>query len=215
MDPAIDAPTPPARARNPRGKGDRLHDQLLTATIDLLERSGDASKVSLRAITKAAGVSPTAFYLQFEHRDEAINAAIDRCFERFNAVIASAAAAESDPVDRLQAMGIAYLRFTEEQPTLYSVIFSTRRPIEEDCLTGDGPSTPLAEGQVDREQAFVALVGAVALAVPAADGDEPRMIATMLWSSLHGYATLRANMAWPSWPEPEPFVERLLRGLGL
>ena len=56
---------PPVRARNARGEGDRLREQLLVAAVTLIEDEGDAGRVSVRAIAKAAGVSPTALYLHF------------------------------------------------------------------------------------------------------------------------------------------------------
>ena len=57
------------RPRNPRGEGNKLSEQLLAAPAEVLNEVGDADKVSVRAIARRAGVSPTALYLQFPDRD--------------------------------------------------------------------------------------------------------------------------------------------------
>ena len=73
-----------SRPRNPRGEGKRLRDQLLAATAEVLNEVGDADRVSVRAIARRAGVSPTALYLQFPDRDSLVTAAVDAGFDTFN-----------------------------------------------------------------------------------------------------------------------------------
>jgi AcrR family transcriptional regulator len=181
------------RQRNPRGEGARLREPLIEAAVALIDEHGDAGKVSVRAITKRAGVSPTALYLHFPDRDAVVDAAVDAGFAAFNDAVLSAAAAAEDPRDKLRAMGRAYLAFAERQPQLYSVIFSVRRDYE-------------GSAAVDRSAGFDALVHVVA-AIGGTDG--AHMNAVALWSSLHGYATLCPSGP-KEFPEPEPFVERLL-----
>ncbi|MGY4970008.1 TetR/AcrR family transcriptional regulator, partial [Streptomyces nigrescens] len=45
------------RARNPRGQGERLREELLRATERLLEEVGSEDALSLRAVARAAGVA--------------------------------------------------------------------------------------------------------------------------------------------------------------
>ncbi|MGH3994367.1 MAG: TetR/AcrR family transcriptional regulator, partial [Pseudonocardiaceae bacterium] len=52
-------------ARTPRGQGERLRERLLEAGFDIVAEHGDKSHATIRAVTKRAGVSPTAFYLHF------------------------------------------------------------------------------------------------------------------------------------------------------
>ncbi len=120
--------TSPTRPRNPRGEGGRLREQLVQAAAELLDELGDASRLSVRAIARRAGVSPTALYLHFPDRDALVTATCDACFTAFNDTLLAAASGDSDPRTRLEAMGLAYLAFTERQPALYAVIFSARRP---------------------------------------------------------------------------------------
>jgi len=189
-----------SRTRNPRGEGARLRAPLIDAAVAAIDESGDVSKVSVRAITRRAGVSPTALYLHFPDRDSVVDAAIDAGFTAFNAALAEAAAGETDPRERLYAMGIAYLAFAERQPALYSVIFGIRRPKER--LVERPP------GAVDRTEGFDGLVAAVAAAL----GDERDAgdVAIALWSSLHGFAMLRAASTRMPFPPGDAFTRRLL-----
>ncbi len=191
--------TTTARRRNPRGEGARLRERLIEATIAVIDDSGDASKVSVRAITGRAGVSPTALYLHFPDRDALIDAAVDAGFGAFNAAILEAAAAQPDARERLLAMAVAYLAFAERQPALYSVIFGSRRPKQR--LAEPAPDA------VDRAAAFEGLVTAVA----AARGDEREapQVAVALWSALHGFALLRVAGTPTEFPSGEDFARRL------
>lgn len=195
----------PARQRNARGEGDRLRDQLLEATVALLDREGDAERVSVRAIAKAAGVSPTALYLHFADRDALVAAAVDRCFAAFNGALLDALAAAEEPRERVRAMGLAYLRFAERQPALLAVLFSTRRPAERP------PAPPDAPPRVPRDEALDSFVRTVAAAAPHAGEPEARELALTFWAAVHGYALLHTRPPKSAWPDPERYVDGLVR----
>ena len=183
------------RQRNPRGEGARLRDPLIEATVALIDELGDASKVSVRAITRRAGVSPTALYLHFPDRDAAVEAAVDAGFEAFNAAVLEAAATATEPRERLRAMGLAYLAFAERQPQLYSVLFSARRTYE-------------GSAEVNRSAGFD---GLVALVIAALGSEEAANdIAVAVWAALHGYATLCPGGSPGAFPPHEAFIDRLL-----
>jgi AcrR family transcriptional regulator len=194
---------PAARRRNARGEGSRLREQLIEATVALLDAEGDAARLSVRAIAKAAGVSPTALYLHFPDRDALVSAAVDRGFEAFNAALLEAADAHTEPIARIRAMGVAYLRFSERQPELYTVIFSARRPLVSRSF-GD-------EDGVERDQALDELMANVAAASPRAGAGEASAVALALWAALHGYAELRSRAAPGGWPDSEAFVDLIGR----
>ena len=140
------------RSRNPRGEGARLREQLLRAASEVLDEVGDADRVSVRAIARRAGVSPTALYLHFPDRDAAVAAAVDAGFVAFNAALRDAAVAAGEPRAALEAMGLAYLDFAEQQAALYAGLFSARRAM-----------TP---GAVDRDEGFDGLVAMLQAAEP-------------------------------------------------
>lgn len=191
----------PSRPRNPRGEGGRLREQLVQAAAEVLDEVGDAARLSVRAIARRAGVSPTALYLHFPDRDALVAAAVDAGFAAFNAALLNAARNESEAVASLEAMSLAYLAFAERQPALYAVLFSARRPV------GPGSHTPPS---VDRGEGFAGLVALLRDCAPALDAAESRELAIAVWSSLHGFATLRAARPKRDWPSAENYVRRTL-----
>jgi AcrR family transcriptional regulator len=191
----------PTRRRNPRGQGGRLREQLVQAAAEALDEVGDASRLSVRAIARRAGVSPTALYLHFPDRDALVAAAVDAGFAAFNAALLAAARTESDPFRRLEATSLAYLAFAERQPALYAVLFSARRPPAEKTRTETG---------VSYDEGFAGLVAVLRECDPALDAAEARELAIAVWSSLHGFATLRAARPHFEWPSAEEYVRRTL-----
>ena len=193
--------TIPARRRNPRGEGGRLREQLVQAAAEVLNEVGDAERVSVRAIARRAGVSPTALYLHFPDRDAVVAAAVEAGFTALNAALLEAARNESDPVSGLEAMGLAYLAFSERRPALYAVLFSARRPTAPKSSTSTG---------VEGNEGFAGLVALLRAADPALAPAEARELAIAVWSSLHGFATLRAARPHFEWPSAEDYVRRTL-----
>jgi AcrR family transcriptional regulator len=187
----------PSRPRNPRGEGSRLREELLRATAEVLDEVGDATRVSVRAIARRAGVSPTALYLQFPDRDALVAAAVDAGFEAFNAALQEAVGSASEPRAQLESMGRAYLAFAERQPALYAILFSARRPLDK---------PPGSE----RGGGLVALVATVQALDPELDATESRDLAFALWSGLHGFATLRSARGHLGWPTAEDYVRRIM-----
>jgi AcrR family transcriptional regulator len=186
------------RSRNARGEGSKLREQLLQATTEILSEVGDANAVSVRAIARRAGVSPTALYLQFPDRDALVTAAVDVGFDAFNAALTEAAAIPAPPGERLKAMGRAYLEFSVRQPALYTILFSTRRTISD-----KSPET-------DRDRSLDGLIALLREHDPSLDAENAREVALVVWSSLHGYAMLRTVRSHFDWPEPDDYLRRLL-----
>ena len=185
------------RPRNPRGEGGRLREQLLEATVEMLGEVGDADRVSVRAIARRAGVSPTALYLQFPDRDALVDAAVDAGFTAFNDELIAAASGAAPARERLEAMGVAYLAFATRRPAMYAVLFSARRPMHEQ------PGVP-------RQRAFEGLASLLKDVDPALDSDDALQLALLIWSSLHGYAMLRVARPHFDWPDAETYIRRLL-----
>lgn len=189
--------------RTPRGQGDRLRSRLLDAALELVAEHGDPSAVTIRAVTRQAGVSPTAFYLHFATRDELLTALRERGFDAFRAAIGEAvvAAAEGTAADRLHAAGVAYLGFAQEQPSVYALIFPRTAP----------------DDRVGRA-AFEDLTGLVAayLSEAGVEGADVDRLALGIWAGIHGFATLchTEDMRWPSDAEFAVLLARAWLGPG-
>lgn len=72
-------PNREARRPNARGRGDLLRDEIVATAITLLTELGDDEALSLRAVAKTLGISPTSVYLHFPDRDALVIAAMTKC----------------------------------------------------------------------------------------------------------------------------------------
>lgn len=200
-----DSEVPAVAERTPRGQGELLRGRLLDAGLEIVSELGDESHVTIRAVTRRAGVSPTAFYLHFQSREELISALRDRGFEEFrSANAAGAAVGGDDPAARLRGAGLAYMRFARERRSVYALIFSPIDP------AGDEDQKPHGGAGL---AAFDDLMGAIedVLDHAGVEGADVRRLAMGIWTGLHGYVTLR----YPSpskkmeWPSDEEFAAQL------
>ncbi|MEU4218411.1 TetR family transcriptional regulator [Actinoplanes sp. NPDC026623] len=78
-------PAPPDRLSRPEQKA-RTRQALLDAALDLMEHR-NLSSISLREVTRAVGVTPTAFYHHFPDVDSLGVALVDECLGSLRATI--------------------------------------------------------------------------------------------------------------------------------
>ena len=172
------------RRRSPRGEGNQLRDELLDAAEALLVEEGSMDAVSVRAIADAVGVSPPSLYLHFADKDELFFSVCERRFADFEAVLRVARdEAGRDPVDRLRAMGRAYVRYGVERAEHYEIILGPRAQ----DVVGDR-SLEDSAGM----RAFAMLVETVeaAIAAGALRDEDPWMTSMTIWSAVHGAVML-------------------------
>ena len=193
-----------APVRTPRGQGDRLRERLLDAGIEIVAEDGEPSHATIRAVTKRAGVSPTAFYLHYPTRDAFLTALKQCGFEEFRALLADAAeAAGDDPAARLRASGLAYMRFARERPNVYALIFSPDHRLEERSWDPDAPGPASFGDLVERVADYLDQAGR--------DKADVERRALALWTGLHGFVTLSHSARKMHWPSDEEFIAELAR----
>lgn len=160
-----------------------LRRALIDAALSLVDEGGIA-KLTLREAARVAGVSHGAPYRHFEDKDALLAAIGCEGFEKLTAALESAAASATDEVERFDAQGLAYIEFALAHEAHYRVMFGSAIA----CQPGRWP-------QLDEAglRAFSVLLEAVGRAqqndLIRADLDEMQ-VATMLWSNVHGFATL-------------------------
>ncbi|MDQ3896681.1 MAG: TetR/AcrR family transcriptional regulator [Actinomycetota bacterium] len=181
------------RARARRGHGELLRAEILAAAERLLIQTGDEGAVSIRAIADAAGVTPPSIYLHFADKTELLGAVCEARFQDFDRYLEEATAGIDDPLEALRARGRAYVRFGLEHPEHYRILFMTRTTLK---------SPPCEVEELPGMTAFAHLVDDVARGMDAgtvAPGD-PFLVATGLWSAVHGITSLliaRPDFPWP------------------
>lgn len=100
-----------------------LRDRLLRAAEQEIALNG-LGKVSLRAIARRCGVSHQATAHHFDDRAGLFTVLAAEGFERLYAAIEEAtAAAPQESGEPLAAGGTTYVRFAEENPTVFDVMF--------------------------------------------------------------------------------------------
>lgn len=166
-------------ARGTYHHGD-LRRALLGAARRLIERTGPGG-ASLRAIAREAGVSAAAPYHHFDHRDAILAALAAEGFEELGeAMRRSAGRAAEGQLQRLQAAGVAYVRYAVNNPELFRLMFSG--------LLGDRGAYP--ELQHRAAAAFGVLQHLLGRPAGPPPGAVEPPVALTAWSTVHGLATL-------------------------
>jgi AcrR family transcriptional regulator len=200
------ADVPPKRDRNPRGQGEQLRKELLDAAIELLGDLGDFDSLSVRAVTTRVGVTATAFYLHFDSKEELAEAVKERSFNELRRYVGEAeSAAGRDPRSQANSMCLAYLRFADERPGYYRVLFHKSPKLVAQPRNAGVDST--SGWPSSAAEAFNDLVRAMSRCLR--DDRDPFEIATMVWAGLHGFIGLQAIPQFPL-PPAADYVRRLL-----
>jgi AcrR family transcriptional regulator len=166
--------TPVPRHRNPRGSGDQLRSSIVDAGIQLVDETGDASRLSLRGIARQAGISAPSIYAHFADLGEVVDAILATSFDQLLASVRSAMQAETDPVDSLLAAARAYVTFGWDHRARYRMMFAT---------TGFAP---------DAVATFSLVEAVITNCVSAgrSSSEDPHADAFLVWVGMHGMATL-------------------------
>ena len=172
------------RERTPRGQGKLLRERLIDAAMEILDEGHDASELSIRGVTRRAGVSPTAFYLHFDDREELMSALLERGFTEFAQLIQQGADRGTGPQQRLISACAAYIAFSREWPGRYRLLFSPDLEAEEAPVES-------AEVPTAGDAAFGDLVELITGYLGGGRSpEETEAVALGFWMGLHGYATL-------------------------
>jgi AcrR family transcriptional regulator len=150
-----------------------LYTACLVAARELLEEDGSAG-LSLRAVARRAGVSPTAPYRHFANRGVLVSATAAEGYRELAGCLAAAHPAPVTP-DDLAAVAVAYVRFALDHPALFRVMFSE-------------PCDPSDDNRVAATAAISAYVDA--LVRRAFPGGDSAALATAVWALVHGLAFL-------------------------
>ena len=174
-----------ARARKkPRGRyhhGD-LRRALVDASRELIE-AGGSSGLSLRAVARRLGVSHQAPLHHFADRQALLAAVAAEGFDRLaEATLAAARAAGAVPLRRLEATGVAYVRFAIAEPELFRTMFGPELTHAE--------SEELATASARAFGVLVAEVSASLRATGSFDAERLHVVTTAAWSLVHGLSLL-------------------------
>jgi AcrR family transcriptional regulator len=200
--------TPPAaaktgrRPRLPKGEGRQLRAEILAATEQMLLETGSSQAVSIRAVADAVGVTPPSIYRHFADKNELIFEVCARHFAALEEQIVSAAAGLTDPVERLAAMGRAYMAFGMANPEPYRIMFMTRADLAPEQFRNE---------LLASSDSFAILMAAVQDCIDAGrikpEYTDAYRLSLGFWARVHGLTSLFVSKPEMDWPELPGFID--------
>lgn len=200
------------------------HGDLPVTLMDLaLEHiaAEGTERLSLRALAREAGVSPTAPYRHFPTKRCLLAALATRGFRRLQEINATHELEDADLETAFMTLGMGYIRFALENPTAYGIMFGT--------VIEDFSSYPeLAEAAEASYAPVRRLVDRLLARYPEEAGVTADLLAGATWSAVHGIASLlifgqsRSDMAGERGPsramralaaDPEAALRALMLGV--
>jgi len=163
-------------------KNGDLRRLILDTTRHLLVQQG-YQNLSMRKIARAINYSATSIYLYFDSKDALLHTLIDEGMTRLYEALTDAAAQQTDPVARLEALCQRFITFGLENPEYYEIMFllhpehMERYPAEK-------------YRRARRNLDVIAATLAEGMAEGCFETDDARVSASAVWASLHGAVSL-------------------------
>ncbi|MEM1321167.1 MAG: TetR/AcrR family transcriptional regulator [Bacteroidota bacterium] len=194
---------------------ENIRQQILEAAMQVYTDRG-IEKTSIRNIVEIIGYSPAAVYFYFKNKAEIMFALhikgfteLKRRFEVLHSV--------KNPLERLKAMGRAYIQFSFDYPALYDLMFVSEYPMKH-LMEGNEPLWRQGEATFDELRQTVA--GCIRQGY--FPGHDVEALSFLIWSMVHGMVSLhnsgrseKAQIATPqdivmlSYGEFERMMDRL------
>lgn len=152
-----------------------------------LHREGGIGAVTVRAVAKRAGVSTGLLYSYFANRSDLMRSLWMGPIAELGRSLTAVEEAVADPVERIAALLQTYVDFTLEHPETHQGLLLFVRPPDSTTDRSDDP---------DGLRLFATLRRAVedAQAAGRIRPGDPRALAQMLWSGVHGALALPINI---------------------
>lgn len=154
---------------------------VLEAAMQLFIEDG-YEKVSIRKIADKIEYSPASIYTYFEDKGDIFYELHNEGFGKL-LVMQQRVQDISDPKERLSAHGRAYLEFAFNNPEYYDIMFIMRSPTEKICKF---------ENWEQGQRSYDILLKNVEECKETGlfDGQDKNAVAFLLWSTVHGIASL-------------------------
>ncbi len=169
------SPDTPARATYHHGE---LPETLIDLGVTQIRQFG-IEKLSLRALAREAGVSPTAPYRHFPTRQCLLAAIATRGFHSLTARMKSALGESSDAHDQFVRFGKAYVDLAREDPVSYELMFGGVIDFERYPALFEAAETN-----------FRQVIDVLRAHAGGASEDDLLVLAGTVWAGVHGIASL-------------------------
>jgi AcrR family transcriptional regulator len=159
-----------------------LRQKIIDEALSWIERENIVS-LSLRGIARRLGVSHNAPYRHFPDKESLLVAIAEIGFRQLNRALQQALDCQANNYpEKLENIGVAYIRYALANQTYYRVMFSDRQLICDKYPELDRIS----------EQAFMVLLNAIEAGQEAKVfiAEDSRQLARVCWSLTHGVSML-------------------------
>ena len=156
---------------------------LMTLAAEHIAARG-TEKLSLRALAREAGVSPTAPYRHFQSKQCLLAAIATQGFDTLHDEYVGILVSDRTLEEQAVAMAMAYIRFAAENPVSYQLMFGS---VLGDFSHYEMLRSAAAGVYEEVDQMLHALIAAKGLDVDAAQ------LGGAMWSFLHGLSSLLIN----------------------
>jgi len=196
------------RRRNVRGEGGQLRQDIIDATIKLIEKSGSCENVSLRAVAKHVGIAAPSIYPHFADRDELLLAVLKHLFDELVELRSKAedavASAGGGPWETLRAGIFATVKFGLKRPGHYKMLY------EGGVISALNDKTAATFGRPIQLRVMALLAE---LFKGATEKPNVERLSLLLWVATHGVISLQINKPTLAWPDATALVEDFMRAL--
>jgi AcrR family transcriptional regulator len=164
-----------------------LKTELLNAALKLISETGPQG-FTLREVARRAGVSHNAPYRHFRDKDDLLSAVAADGFGRLTAAMKQSAARGTTPLERFRLCGRGYIQFALQFPEHFQVMFDLPSSLDQN------PDYARAS-----DEAFETLLGFIAECQnkKVLSPGNPKPLAFMAWSMVHGIAKLASSSHLP------------------
>jgi AcrR family transcriptional regulator len=183
-----------------------------------LIRKGGLGEISLRKVAELAGYSTTVVYSIFADKATLISQAMDEDLLELTRVMQQASDSQAAPLDRIRAMGRAYVEFGLKHPDEYAFVFMQRRPHAEIGVARVQHGDPTQDPYAFSRSLFAAWAAMGAVSSAEVDID---LMTQIYWEGIHGFTSrhlvMGADDPWfpevPNAHHLDAMIEVLLTGL--
>ena len=207
---------PPADARIRRRSAERREQDKEALRRTILDAAGELfveggyEGFSLRRLAERIGYTPTTIYLYFADKDALLLEVVHQGFASFGERLRAAYGSSTDPVQRVEAMGRAYVDFGLAHPASYRLMFLERSDLLLRASAAGGEPAIRSFGVLQQAAAELVASGRVRTT-------DPQVLAQTLWAGVHGIVALA--IATPACDEVQArqitdlYLPAILRGL--
>ncbi len=179
------------------------HGDLRAALLDeaaAMIAEGGAASVTMRELGRRLGVSRAAPYRHFQDKGELLVAVAAAGFRRLNERLQSVdAGAPRASVERVRRLGEEYVRFALENPAHYRLMYGREALARQDHAELREAGSALFEQLVEVIRAYQKSGGI--------KREDPRVLAYVAWSAVHGLASLLIDGQIQSADDVEGLIE--------